>query len=473
MAIQIQLANEDRSTILDLYDDVLRVQAAKWGTRSAPAAGDYAHSPYGPQARFHHYPPVVELLSVAADDTDTNIRAAVDSLMDLLGKTRRYHEDPMRQLTVAAKGPESWWLEWAVDGETLKRALLYEGSLSVLTGPGLSPVLESEKLDARLALTRHPLYEPTSTSQITESGLVCWVGTDTFSSIPGNEPARMATTFLTAAATGGSIIYKMWAGIREEGLGMSNFEPLWELEDGNVAGGASVQTVAGASGGDTVQKASPASTLTRYAYMSVSDVCTANSHTDHEHQIGRYMVLLRCKVNAGTVGIQMRSGYSSVVDMSPSEEIFVDDTSFQIVELGEIQIPPMTIDGMIGDATSYAAEFMIELYAEQVSGTSTLDLDALALVPTSHFAFIDKAQAINYLSDFGGVVLYTQPDDEAGGYGWRGGSSQLGVNVTLHDWYLPVGNSKMVFVGTGETSSDMADTINTQIDYYPRYLLYR
>jgi hypothetical protein len=269
----------------------------------------------------------------------------------------------------------------------------------------------------------------------------------------------------------GIILADGWIGIREKMSGTTNFEPIWECEDGNTANGSSVQTVAGASGGDVIQKASPASTLTKYWSMSVDDVCTANSHTDHNHQEGEYLVLCRCKINSGTVGLQMRYGLeSSSLSLMPAAEVFITHTDWKLIELGRIQIPPAGIDEKL--AIFNAAKFMsIEIYAEQVSGTSTLDLDALCLIPTHHFWSFTNAKVQATASRY--VRATTTPNDKHAAYGLESVSADVSLSYTLDNWYLPTGDSILVAAGQSSTSHSLTPNWSITADYYPRWSIYR
>ena len=468
MANVLRLANADQSETIDLMSGTLKLADQGWTTSSTRQVGTYAYSTYGAVWEFSNYDPVIETFELIGDDTDANLRTAFGEIADVLDRARRFHIKPLSTVTSAAGGPESWWLEWNIDGEPAKRALIYEGSMDVLQGCGHSPFLQQDAVLARLSLLRHPFWEEISPTDDSASIGICFGATDTITDVPGDVPAR-----IQYAAVGPFItddFTKVWMGIREKGVGYDDFESVWECEDGTNYNGASDAVDATASGGDKVQKASPAATLTQYWSMTVEQACTAGGHNSYAHQYGSYLILLRCKVDSGTVGLQLHYGYSSG-DTIPAEEVFITNTAWQLVELGNVQIPPSALESLMD--SSYAQETMISIYAEQVSGTSTLDLDAICLIPTSHFASATDADLKYYGMNAGAVRFYTQPNDDQGGYGLLAGVPNIGVKATLQDFYLPAGNSIVVWAATDDTSHDLSEQLSIGFRYFPRYMLYR
>jgi hypothetical protein len=469
MADVLRLANVDQSETINLLSGTLKLADKSWVTSSARQIGTYSYSTYGAVWDFDNYDPVLETMELVGDDTTANLRTALNTITEALEESRIFHQHPRRSVTSITSGPVSWWLEWSIDGESTKRALIYEGSLDVLQGCGHSPFMQQDAVLVRLSLLRHPLWEEISYSQDQQLGISCWVGKDTYTNIAGETPARLSYLQLSGKGPGG--VYRAWMGFREKLAGMTNFEPLWECEDGSTANGSSVAGVSGSSGGNAIRVVGPASSLTKYWSMTVDDVCTANSHSDYAHQMGEYLVLLRCKVNNGTVGLQLQAGYDDNAAMVPSEEIYISHTSYQVVELGEVKIPPI-VDEVLPSA-GYIANFELQIYAEQVSGTSTLDLDAIALVPNQHFAYLDKALIKTIGINFASALVFTRPDGEQGAFGEVTDATLSSLDYSFRDWNLPVGDSVFVIVGTAESSHSLTETVDLTYRYYPRYLLYR
>jgi len=472
MANVLRLANNDQSTTVDFLSGTLKYQTSSWIETTAMMAGEYDFSPYGPQSRFSYFEPVSEIIELFGRDTATNLRAAVKSITTILEKSRRYHDDPWHNTTSGAAGPESWWLEWSIDGESTRRALLYTGSVSILHGGiGLTPMLECGQVLTMLQFTRHPLFESVSINQESHAWTTRLVtATDTFTSIPGEVPGRISQMSLTCDAT--EELYQAWVGIRPKGIGSTNFHSLWECEDGSAYNGATLSVADGNASppgsGKSTQKSSPAASLTKYWDMSVFDVHSANGNINFVHNMGTYLVLLRCKVDSGTVGLQMRQGYIGG-DTVPSEEVFIDHTSYKLIELGEFRVPPAPVDEQQDLTAEFVSLCGIEIYAEQVSGTSTLYLDCVAMIPTAHFFSVNRAPGTGPC----GTDCFTRPNDEHIAIGRAGSSYGLGIESMFQNWAIPPGDSTLVAAAQGESSHNMSDSLIMVLDYYPRYLMYR
>jgi len=160
---------------------------------------------------------------------------------------------------------------------------------------------------------------------------------------------------------------------------------------------------------------------------------------------------------------------------APAEMVFVDSTVWQLYPLGQFDVPSILAEGEIG--AGFPLPVMgstIYIFAQQVSGTtSTLDLDAVVLIPLSHFAHISDTSAV-YAVGSDRPILFTHPNDVqatwvAAGITGIGGSP----SPSFQDWYLPTGDSILVFAGTKSTASPLSQTVDLDFEYYPRWMIYR
>ena len=152
----------------------------------------------------------------------------------------------------------------------------------------------------------------------------------------------------------GAIINYLWLGFRPENAGLTNFESLWECEDGTIVdvvdtalqadvapiNGVNDASPVGALGNDSLRCTFAVDpTLIERFHVTVNDVCTAAGHADFDHQQGEYLILLRCRIigAGGVAGVQMRSGYTGQII---HEEVYVDNTDWHLIPLGNISIPP-------------------------------------------------------------------------------------------------------------------------------------
>ncbi len=225
MTATLKIATLDNATYTDLLAGTLRLEADSWTTRSAAMVGAYTHEPYGAQAAFDHYAPVVETFDLVGKDTGANLTAAIAALGSLLTGARLWHTSNHRM--------QSYWLHHCAAGETAtRRALIYEASFQILHADGLDPMLEEAAVRLRLTITRHPLWEPITSATQTTTNHVLWGSKWTVASVPGNEPARIRDLQVRPRSGGGGPLYRLWIGLREQSTGTANFDPVWELEDG-------------------------------------------------------------------------------------------------------------------------------------------------------------------------------------------------------------------------------------------------
>ena len=461
MATVFRLADyaQTAGTIVDLHAGTLKLEAESWSTRTAPMEGNYKHTKFGAQPQFDHLGVMVENFGLIGDDTVANLITGHNNIMAVLEKARLYHEDPLQS--------NSWWLEANANGESAKRALLYEGSLQALTGVGLDPLMATKKLRLGCSLSRHPLWEtvtPTTETHATNVSLTggMWVP----STIPvGTCPGRIATWKMTG--TGGTTVTRIWSGIRPTYNGTAGFIALQECETG-TEGTDAVDTLGGATdSGD------------RYVLVNFATVTTmANRLTKYVNQMGgtishykgRYLVLLRCKVSAGTIAVQMKMGLpgTSTTALAESAPVYLTNTAYQLIDLGEVQIPPYGVR----ETTSTAwGTMQLQFWAERVAGAGTLTMDAFILMPSEHMIYGNEL-TIAAPEGSSGFSAYTHADDT-----YRVETlTDVPYSVTeylVREPYWPVEGGIMVCAGETAAGHDLVITIKPSLTVFPRWYNFR
>ena len=454
---------------IDLLGGTYKLRDGTWATSTPQIVADYNAVPYGAQSTFQNFLTQVETMDlIAQDTTHSTIRTAQRNISEALEEARMYNHHPLWTVHDATSGAEAVWLYWAIDGETEKKSLIYEGSLAGVNEQCAEPFISSNVSLLRMAITRHPFWEPTNSAQIYPTLISGWGGTYNFNNIGGDVWARFETMQLYGQGGSGPL-YRTWMGIREEMAGTIHFEPIWQLENGVTHNGASNSTSrSGYSGSGHVRQSSPAVSLTKYVSITVDTVCAMAGHSDYNHQMGQYLVLCRCAVDSGTVGLQMRYGYAGGIT-TPSEEVFVTNTSWRLIELGRVTFPPVEFER--GTVSNFMRYVTIEIYAEQVAGTSVLDLDALCLIPTHHFWQTEGASIGN--SSSYSADIYTTPNDRYICFGQGAAYPRYSLEYSAENWYLPTGDSIVVVAGERENEHVLADNAGIYATYCLRWGMYR
>lgn len=477
MAATLKLQTLDTNTSIDLLAGTLKIEGHHWTTRTAAPEGDYTHVPYGAQPAFDHYPPVVETIDLAGKDTGANLTAAIAALDSLLATARRWHTNNYTQNSV--------WLWHAATGETAaRRALVYEGSLQLLAAHGLDPMLDNAAVSLRLTLTRHPFWEPVTSTTQTTSAYTLWGNRWVLSAVPGNEPARVRDLQVKPRSGGGGPLYRLWIGLREQIVTVStpNLDTVWELEDGaNEATATDVADATAspsAAAGAKVQVAfNVTATHAKRMSITAAQAAVRYGHTNYSHYVGRYLVLCRAKVTAGaTIRVELRTGYAGAASFVPAGEAYITTSAaWRLHNLGTVTIPHHGYRDQIA-ANAYPQDTELQLWAEHVSGTAAtdvLDLDALCFIPADHHITLEGTAVTYTAGDDKTAHVYTFEDDTVLATGGRYGRPSLNVDHDPEDFYLPLGNAIVVIAGEQETQHLLTEANDLSVEYLPRWLMYR
>ena len=310
--------------------------------------------------------------------------------------------------------------------------------------------------------------------------------------VPGDVPARVSPLTISQQATNSNegqfpiTIYKMWAGVRSETRhpGVSGFVPVWECEDG-VAGtstaGTADASASGYAGGNSAMRVTPG-TATWAARVTGMDggVGTAN--------FGDYLWLLRARVSAGTYEIKLRWSTSSTQYIEgPTVE--VTNTAYMWQEMGVAPIPLVnrqSLDtGVFPNHTTAYEDYYIDIWGRRTSGSGTLDLDCLGLVPIDEGWLV--IEDVNWPQDksSSGLTYLVAAQSPRGA--WRAATvdhtySVYEEPVVSGSLQLPPGDGRLVIFANGATDSNLAPFLGFQPDdmdslapsqYYPRWLSLR
>jgi len=471
MAATLKIASLDGTVYVDLLAGTLKLEAESWTSRSAPVVGDYAHTTYGAQPAFTHYSPVVETMDLVGSDTGANLTAAIAALATLIASAKTWHAS--RHTT------QSYWLYHCATGETaIRRALIYEASLQILTDHGLDPMIEEAAVRLRLTLTRHPLWEASTATVQTKEALTLWGNKYTLTTaVAGNEPARIRDLSVKPRISGGGPLYSIWIGLRDQGVSTLNFDPVYELEDGTNGASATDVIDATASQGYKVQVAF---NVTPGAVSRMTLTCAQASiryaHMNYSHQVGNYLALLRCKVTAGAkVGVQLRVAYTNSADSDPCQEQYIENSGWRLIPMGYISIPPHGYRDQLA-ANDNVATTQLQIWAQHLAGTAAtdvLDLDAIAFIPSDHMAYLVGTDVEYRVNDDTPAHCLTFEDDTTLACGYRYGKPSLSLDGSMDKFYLPRLYSCIVVAGERETSHVLTEANDIRVEYLPRWLSYR
>ena len=209
-------------------------------------------------------------------------------------------------------------------------------------------------------------------------------------SIKGDSYARFGGVIHSFTSTSNPV-HTFWMGWKTDKYGTKeNLKTKWSLR---LAGSASDSR--GSFGTDTTGGTSHAdatavdgykavctfgsdTTLVRRATVTVDDVTT-----DYDDQRGSYLVLMRAKLTAsGEVRARLAVGYADSDNFSIYSRVVIDSTTWYLYEMGVVTLPaaPRVFGALIGLSNEMRG-MAIGVDAEQVSGSPSLDMDALILIP--------------------------------------------------------------------------------------------
>jgi hypothetical protein len=420
-------------------------------------------------------PPLVrETVSFEVDEqTHDQLATTFQAMDNYRWLAREYINDRTQEHPV--------WLHAKMDNETgERRALVYDVGLQwqvdQVDENGMY-VCDGNAL-ARAEITRGPLWEDTTVNTKTAAvNLSVLAGTWDYSGadVVGDAPARIAELDMRHQNTTHYTQY--WIGFRganKHGT-LANFVPIWELEGGTPGTDTTAQALAGASpgAGNTGLRC----TFATATWASRATIYLTNVTVNPGDNLGRFVCLLRAKVDAGTTAeVQLSQGYHAtpVLDgvLGPITEI--TSTSWAIYNLGIVTIPlrDMHVFPLATWAATHELYYKLILRARRTGGAGNLEMDCLVMIPYDElFFYINRPETYsgNYRMVFGqspeglwAVYGYfnTAPSDY-----WR----ELG-EISAYGLGVPVGDGRAYIVmATAADANVYTEVYKAELKIFPRW----
>ena len=422
----------------------------------------------------------IDLLSTAGDAAILTAKANLDEILEI---AKQYTKNNLRSDPV--------WLYFQAEGEAAKRALVKSGR-SVLTTEGcLGPLLGTDRTILRVVIERVPYWENEDSLMTIKTNLHNLGDWASIGHDLGTLPQRIQQLKVTSDETGVSTdINRVWIGIRPTYKSSGGFTATWECELGWITGGTA--TASGtASGGYYINNIiadgpldNPTLMISRL-HLPLGNIVT--DYDDYESYIGRYIVLLRCKINAASdeIALQLHHGWGRY--FTPGTEIagsaFLTGsayTDWQLVELGEIEIPPTGNRDNFATTGDRLLSYALNLHAQRVSVAGNLDVDCFVLIPSEHLVTANGA-SLSGTGDVGPLYFVTEPQNNQYAVCSIGNTTHAGVltpnmeNVefTFHDWFYPVQGGIVVVAGQATNSSNLNVDLDLEFTLIPRWRTYR
>jgi len=402
---------------------------------------------------------VIETMELSARDTDANIMAAVQTIDEFAEAVRLFFENKSQGNSI--------WYEYKATAEGSKRALIYSINLKPLPRSYYTPILGTGAAFYALAIERDAIWETYAGTTATDTNNSCLGGVMTLAAQAGGLPSRISSAVITGVAAGGTLD-RLWLGIRPVNSGLSDFNPLLELELGTPGTGFATATDADASPAAGANNSLVGAVGTSAAKAVGITIVQAAPAAVSDDFVGRYLVLLRAKLSAGNqVLLQMKCGFSSAATFAPvGEPRPFSATAYRFIEMGEISIPPFSYrTGAQGP--DMLKNFEIQIWAERTGAAVNLSVDCLVLVPTDHFVYTAGAAIVA-----GGARerIYTFEDGEIQAVGLSS-SDEPNVNIECHprNWNIPIGGGSLVVAGERTASQVISDAVSIVLNITNRH----
>jgi len=196
---------------------------------------------------------------------------------------------------------------------------------------------------------------------------------------------------------------------------------------------------------------------------------------------GDYLALLRCKIDSGEVDVYAKFGYAgTTIRAKFGKTQAVTNTDWKLIPLGVVSIPP---ERRLTDEESAwrINKLTFDINAQVISGTPTLDMDAIILIPWQHGFYADDISVCrsSYTIDSLGVEyvyadlqVYRTELDEMVVFSEAETFDGMDTNIrySSHNWTIPEEDSILVAFCQRSASHEIADDFVVTLKYYPRYI---
>jgi len=445
---------------LQIVDDEGTVTANLKSTNLYMIAGTWSTSPPSKNGR------VVENFDVMVKGVDD---AAIVSEINRIGKLRTKCID---YFSATNNSNPVWW-EVGYDTET-RHALIYAVTITPKPiGTRHTQMLGFKAAVYAITLTRSEIWELKGSSTAVNLNNISTLGDKlTMSAITSgtDNPRIPSINFIYDT---GATLRTFWFGMRPALKGVTNFQPKWELEATSIGLGFDSTKVADAQASGSGNNAIQCTFATHTEMATRVEIKASDVAAMGDDLIGDYLVLARMKVTLfAACGVRLISGnYDATlgsINKVYHRPVFGVQKSgaYAWYELGYISIPPVPARPVNVSGLD-PGNFLLGIQATRTTGTGSdsLWMDCLALVPSTHLIKVSNAFdiAVNRSS-----YVYTSEKGEIWGY-VRDASSEalLDISEVTHsdDWSYPYTGGVGVFVADYTGLTDQVDII---LRYLPR-----
>lgn len=196
-----------------------------------------------------------------------------------------------------------------------------------------------------------------------------------------------------------------------------------------------------------------------------------------ESIIGDYLALIRVKLDAaGEYSIYGTFGYTGSDERQPlGDPQQATNTSWKLIPLGVVSFPP---DRRLSDdeAIKRLGNLGFDLYAQEISGSANLLMDAIVLIPYKHRFWVNNASVAqsatySYSSKTANLHIYTEGTGETVVIAESEDFTGINANIeqTVANWDIPIENCVLCVFAQTDTVHTITNDFDVTMKYYPRY----
>ena len=356
------------------------------------------------------------------------------------------------------------WLRAQLENETYARQALLK-RIGYNQPPGMMRPNRKHLSGLILGVDRYA-WEDTASTPFSGSAVSAIGGTFVFNNAGGDLPARVARADFDGSSAD---MYRYWAGFRSPRFGtVANFAPYWSLRkgvaawfDADTTGGTTHSDPTSKDGFKTVTTFASDESMKRRVLVQQYDIVGAAGRED---QRGRYQVLLRAKLSAGSTVVRVRllsGSYGDYENPAQGARVPITATSWKFYDMGTVRNPGHRMIGGV----DYLDHVLFGIAAERVSGTGSLEMDCLVFIPIEEGYIFSKVLTPG--SGFPASVLQTA-DGKYYGYTTAVNTAYSLIEPTVKGG-LPVGSGICVIAAERDDQSALTDTVDVDLAVYQRW----
>lgn len=379
------------------------------------------------------------------------------------------------------------WLRVQLDNESQPRQAMILNIEPASSVRVFNPVeINSNYIgEYQIGITRTPYWEmPYTYPTTTNPDYVSPLGgmTQLKETINGDVPARLARLTISEV-TDTFDASDFWIGFKSNRFGdPANFVPVWSLDKGSMVSSSDSSVVADATAYDGNKvRCTFATKPTPYfrCYVRVGNVISNSIYA--ADQRGDYTVLMRAKMSDTSIALA-RIAFGFMSDFTKSQSTLTyrnrqtisGSSRWKLYEMGTISIPPMSVNIL-----TPLSNFGISIQAERISGSGSLDMDCLVLIPKSEGSIrVGSEYPATVATNGSQVGIYQNPQDIITAYAHDSASTSVWGPASLSptNWSLPANSTAPYVVvaadsritGAADVGFGMTD-IKITYNYIPRF----